>query len=134
MKLIVCVDDKSGVLFNNRRVSFDKEVIKHILEMTAGSSLMCSRYSADLFPKGSVHIAEDLPERPSDLTCYFLEGQDPIPIADSVRELVLYRWNRVYPSDYQFPIEFFAKRMQRVSKGEFRGNSHDKITWEVYRL
>jgi len=133
LKLIVCMDDRCGVLFNNRRVSSDKEVIKHIRNITAGGTLMCSSYSACLFPAGSVCIRENLPKDLPDALCYFLEGQDPTPVADRVSELVIYRWNRVYPSDYQFPLELFDTRMHVVAQGEFPGNSHARITWEVYR-
>lgn len=134
MKLIVCVDDKCGVLFNNRRVSADKEVIKHILNITADGTLMCGGYSAGLFPDGSVCIREDLADTSSDMAYYFLEGQDPAPIADQVRELIVYRWNRIYPSDYRFPMDLFDSRMRKVSQGQFPGRSHNLITWEVYRL
>ena len=133
LKLIVCLDDRCGVLFNNRRVSSDREVMKHIQEITAGRLLMCSGYSAGLFPKGSVCISDNLPENLSDMTYYFLEGQDPTAVADRVKELVVYRWNRIYPSDYRFPTELFDTRLRMVSQGEFPGNSHDRITWEVYR-
>lgn len=134
MKLIVCLDDRCGVLFNNRRVSFDREVIKHIQEITAGKLLMCSGYSAELFPAQSVCISEDLPENLPDMAYYFLEGQDPTSVADRVKELIVYRWNRTYPSDYRFPIELFETRLRKVSQGQFQGKSHDRITWEVYRL
>lgn len=133
MKLIVCLDDKCGVLFNNRRVSSDKEVIKHIQNLTAGGTLICSDYSAGLFPEGSVCVQEDFADVSSDVAYYFLEGQDPTPVADRVRELIVYRWNRIYPSDYRFPMDLFGKRMRKVSQGQFPGNSHDLITWEVYR-
>lgn len=133
LKLIVCLDDRGGVLFNNRRVSSDKEVIKHILELTAGATLICSEYSADLFPAGTVQIGKNLKDTPSEMTYYFLEGQDPTSVAGRVEELVVYRWNRIYPSDYRFPIGLFTAGLQKVSQGQFKGNSHERITWEVYR-
>ena len=134
MKLIVCIDDRCGVLFNNRRVSFDKEVVKHILEVTADESLMCSKYSAELFPEKNVYICDDLPENLPDMMYYFLEGQNPTLVASRVSELIVYRWNRTYPSDCRFPLDVFSARMRIASRGEFPGNSHDRITWEVYRL
>ena len=134
LKLIVCLDDRYGILFQNRRISSDKEVIKHIQEITAGSMLICNAYSSKLFPDGSVYVSEDFARTSSDTAYYFVEGQDLTPVVDQVRELIVYRWNRIYPSDHRFPMDLFTERMQRVSCGHFRGSSHDFITWEVYRL
>ena len=39
MKVIVCVDDKGGVMFNHRRQSQDRVLRERILGMTAGQTL-----------------------------------------------------------------------------------------------
>ena len=50
MKLIVCVDDCGGVLFNRRRVSSDRLVITDIMAYVGESRLLASEYSMKLFP------------------------------------------------------------------------------------
>ena len=39
MKMIVCLDDRNGVSFNNRRQSRDRVVIQDILTLTRGHGL-----------------------------------------------------------------------------------------------
>ena len=50
---------------------------------------------------------------------------------DNVQELILFRWNRVYPADLYFP--FHMENWSLIAREEFRGSSHEKITMEVYR-
>lgn len=42
MKLIVCLENNNGVIFNKRRVSSDKKVTKKIIELTQGKKLWVS--------------------------------------------------------------------------------------------
>ena len=49
MKLIVAIDKSNGMMFNNRRVSQDKEVTSKIIEITKNSRLLMSEYSSKLF-------------------------------------------------------------------------------------
>ena len=54
MHLIVCVDDRDGMSFCGRRLSRDRELIAHILKLTAGRKLWMSAYSAKMFPDADV--------------------------------------------------------------------------------
>ena len=47
-----------------------------------------------------------------------------------VDEIIVYKWNRVYPADFYCEIDFGAFNI--VSELEFQGSSHDKITKIVY--
>lgn len=49
MKLIVCLENNNGVIFNKRRVSSDKKVTKKIIELTQGKKLWISYYTQELF-------------------------------------------------------------------------------------
>ena len=49
-----------------------------------------------------------------------------------MEQLIVYRWNRHYPSDASFPIALEAPAWQCCEMTEFRGYSHEKITKEVY--
>ena len=39
MKIIVCVDNQNGMMFNHRRQSQDRVLRKRILELTGGEKL-----------------------------------------------------------------------------------------------
>ena len=62
MKLIVCLDDNKGMMFNNRRQSSDRVLIENVLEYCKGEKLYTNEYSSKLFPENSVEIIEDTKE------------------------------------------------------------------------
>ena len=45
-------------------------------------------------------------------------------------KLIVFKWNRVYPKDFEFEIDLSKWKLEESS--EFKGSSHDKITMEVY--
>ncbi len=47
--------------------------------------------------------------------------------------LVLYRWNRRYPADVYLDIRPEPPGWRLVSREEFSGSSHPRITKEVYQ-
>ena len=49
MIVILCLEDKKGMMFNNRRQSKDKFVIQDILKLVDGKKLFISSYSESLF-------------------------------------------------------------------------------------
>ena len=49
MIVIVCTEDRGGMLFNNRRVSKDRTVIQKILELSEGKKLWIHPFSEKLF-------------------------------------------------------------------------------------
>ncbi|MBO5270462.1 MAG: ribonuclease Z, partial [Clostridia bacterium] len=61
MTLIVCIDDKNGMLFNHRRQSRDRVLIEDLLALTAGAPLWIEPYSVPLFPKDctAYKVADD---------------------------------------------------------------------------
>ena len=50
---------------------------------------------------------------------------------DDCSELIIFRWNRDYPSDLKFVFDYL-QRFELVSSEKFKGNSHDEITKEHY--
>ena len=49
MILIVCIDEKNGMIFNNRRQSRDRILTNHIIEMTKDKTLWITEFSKDIF-------------------------------------------------------------------------------------
>lgn len=52
MKIIVCVDNQNGMMFNHRRQSQDRVLRKRILELTGGKKLWMNAYSQKQFLPG----------------------------------------------------------------------------------
>jgi len=128
MVLIVCVDDKMGMAFNNRRQSRDEVVCKDILALSGGETIGMDARSMQLFENlnGKIEIGP----LTDDMAYYFLEFEKPQSMLEKANGLVLYRWNRHYPSDLKFDasLELFSK----TETTEMAGKSHEKITREVY--
>lgn len=129
MILIVCLDDKNGMMFNKRRQSRDAAVIADIVAQADGSILWMNSYSAKLFGTG-VRIDEDFLDKASQGEYCFVEGQDVSQVIDRVERIILYKWNRMYPSDVRFEMAMDGWKLDEIR--DFKGNSHEKITKEVY--
>ena len=53
--------------------------------------------------------------------------------AGGVEEMILFKWNRKYPCDFRLDFLPWDHGFTCVETEEFQGNSHDKITMEVWR-
>ncbi|MBE6528996.1 MAG: ribonuclease Z [Ruminococcaceae bacterium] len=131
MNLIVVLDDRNGMLFNHRRQSRDRVLTDRILEISGGK-LTVDSYTAELFDKTSADLqicANPLLTAKQGDWC-FLETLSPAPVVQKIEKLVVYRWNRIYPSDLKFDLDLSV--MKQISTTDFAGFSHEKITEEVY--
>jgi hypothetical protein len=131
MKLIFCLDDKGGMMFNKRRQSQDKELRKRILETLNGKPLIMSPYSSKQFVEGGNLIISDAPQSETKHGVYFVEDL-PYFLSD-VDEITVYKWNRHYPSDVKFGIDLSKEGFILDTVYEFEGSSHEKITEEKYK-
>lgn len=131
LKLIACVDDNKGLMFNKRRQSQDRVLRKRILELVGEDKLWMTPYSAKQFEaEYSVNVDDDCQSKAGKNDFYFLEngGFD----IKNCQEVILYHWNRLYPADKYFDIDLSGLGFELVSKYEFEGYSHEKITEERY--
>lgn len=131
MKLIVCIDDKNGMAFNHRRQSRDRNLIDRIMQLTVDSNLYIAPYSKMLFDPARVIIKPDPLSNAGPNDFCFVELEDLTDYESNVHELILFHWNRVYPADLYFP--FHLNQWTLIQSEDFQGNSHEKITMEVYR-
>ena len=133
MILIACVDDRGGMLFNRRRQSQDRLLRQDLLEEAGGRPVWLNPYSLKQFPDPpeNLRCAEDFFRRAGEGELCFFEDLDPAPWLAEAEEVVLYHWNRTYPSDRRFPLPLTGWTLAR--REEFPGSSHEKITKEVYR-
>ena len=93
---ILCVDDRGGVMFNHRRLSRDRLLRRHLLDMLAGKTLWMNRYSREQFTETSAaHLVVD-----EDFLS--LAGSGARALYDAVLEdaaaLRLYCWDPFAPS------------------------------------
>lgn len=133
MIIIACADDNLGMLFNKRRLSSDIRVIERISELTRNHRLYMHEYSLKLFQNfgGNIIVDNDFLSKAGKDDYCFVENADIKQFQNDIDKIIIYRWNRRYPSDFKFP-EDILKNRKIGSAFDFEGNSHKKITEEVY--
>lgn len=132
MIIIVCLDDNNGMLFNNRRQSRDSVLIEHICRKLHGEKIFVSEYSASLFPdKSMLCVDNNLLEKAGEGDICFIEKESLADFENKIEKIIVYRWNRVYPSDKKFDISL-NDPWKMVGSSDFPGHSHEKITEEVF--
>lgn len=134
MKVIVCLDDRGGMTFNSRRQSRDPAVINDIISTIGHKRLFISPFSEKLF-EGSkgVKVAKDPLSRAGANDFCFIEDLPLLDYADKINTIIIYKWNRHYPSDKKFDIPLCDRGFNLVETEDFVGASHQKITKEIYR-
>lgn len=131
MEQILCIDDDFGMMFNHRRQSQDRILRKHIME--EWKQLYMTEYSEKMFETEellsgfSISIWKSGEVLPQDITL-FVEDPDDLQDAEL---LIIYCWNRRYPSDKKLPAGFLD-HYAMISEQDFAGSSHDKITERKY--
>ncbi len=135
MKVIVCLDDAQGMLFNHRRQSRDRCVIDDVLKTVGDEKLYIRAFSEKLFAdRGEVYTLNGEMLSAAESTAYcFVEDMPLAPCISRVDELVIYRWNRLYPADVYFDIDLAKEGFSLDSVQELEGYSHEKITKEIFK-
>ena len=133
MTLAFCVDDRGGLSFNRRRQSRDRAVSADLLSQAGECTLWVEPYSRPLFPQEAEHIrtAEEPWTQAGPEDVCFLELTGPAPALERADKLILYRWNRHYPSDRRIALP--PEGWTLTGRAEFPGHSHDVITKEIYQ-
>ena len=137
MQIIAAVDDGGGLMFNRRRQSQDRELRKRILALSDGSRLRMNAYSYGQFadiepPPAQIAVDEDFLQKAADGDFCFVENAPVLPVLGRVERVILFRWNRAYPSDLRFDLDLSAPIWRLAETEDFPGFSHEKITKEVY--
>lgn len=125
MTLILWTGKNGELLFNRRRCSQDSAVIADIVSMYHPAEICVSAYSSPLFP--GAKVIQNLQEAENGIL--FLEDLPLSSALAQAQQLIVYRFDRVYPADVRLEI---PKEFQLKESKEFSGSSHDKITREVY--
>ena len=133
MNIIVCVDNRMGVMFNNRRQSRDKILCRKVLELAQNNRLLLNSYSAVLFDGSDkdVIVDDEFLKNAENGDFCFVDCNDIAPYVSKTEKLIVFRWNRDYPYDYRLDIDL-CSGWKLIDSEDFKGSSHDKITMEVY--
>ena len=130
MNLIVCVDDRMGMMFHNRRQSKDRAVREDMLSLVP-DKLWVSPYTARQFTEQErLYCLEDFLEGAAGDTYCFVEDADITLYEDKIEQVILYRWNRTYPADTYFTLDLTAFTL--AERANLTGNSHPDIVREIY--
>ncbi len=135
MNVIVCLDDRGGMMFNHRRQSRDQVLLEKVLSLTENAVLRMNPYSARLFPEqesSRIYAGEDFLNRSEPGDWCFVENCALEEWEGQIEALVVFRWNRVYPADQYFDLSLEDGRWKLQETEEFSGHSHQRITMEVY--
>lgn len=126
MTVYVCLDDRNGMLFNNRRQSRDRAVLEDIRVSVSGT-LTIDAFSEKLIAPAEIPFVLG---EPAPGVHFFLENRKASEILPMAERVVIYRWNRAYPGDFRFDGDLSGFTLR--STEEFPGKSHERITKEVY--
>ncbi len=134
MIVAICLDENNGMLFNNRRQSRDRAVITDLPEQVNNGRFFINEFSEALFSdfKNAVTVSNAFLDEANENDVCFVENVDITPYKNKINKLIVYKWNRVYPADFYFPLDLKNYKLTQVS--EFAGSSHENITREVYEL
>lgn len=133
MKVFLCTDARGGTAFNKRRQSRDREVIADIIRTVENGELIVSHYSAPLFDGYYVRVEDEPLNATGDTSYCFVECADIKKHLNGIDTLIIYNWNRDYPSDKKLDVIPEKCGFKLTGKYEFKGKSHDKITKEIYK-
>jgi hypothetical protein len=136
MIVVVCLDDNNGMLFNNRRQSMDRMLIEDVLSLTKESRIWMNAYSSQQFislGKENIQVDEEFLSNAGRDDYCFVEDHQITDYISSIDQIIIYRWNRKYPSDVTLDYNPGNQGWTLLETKDFVGTSHDKITREIYK-
>ena len=135
MIIVLTVDDNLGMIFNKRRQSRDRVMLSDLSDMIGNKALICTDFSEKLLREhGIKYIVSSDPVDDAGENDYFFIEDPPIkPYLDKANTVILYKWNKIYPSDKKLDVDLLSEGFKLSGVSEFKGYSHKKITKEFYR-
>ena len=120
-------------MFNHRRQSRDRVLMADMKTSIEDSPLLVSPYSEKLVKEHGIPcVVCDNPLASAGKNDFcFIEDIDISDFSDAIDTVIIYKWNRRYPTDVFFNLDMSTFKM--VSVYDFEGYSHEKITKEVYK-
>lgn len=133
MKIILCLDEKRGMLFNHRRQSRDRIVRQDIMDSLRDAGLWMNAYSYKQFTdvdQSRIMVDEEFLDQAGERDYCFVEDRQLLPYETKISELIIYYWNKTYPADLYLDLDL--SRWREAYCLELVGYSHEKITKKIY--
>lgn len=133
MNLIICIDDDNGMMFNNRRQSQDRELRERVCKLTKGHKLFMNNYTFGQFENYenyNIVVDKDFLDKAESGDYCFVENIDIGDCDLEIEKIILYKWNRKYPSNMKLSLSLQGWHLE--SSVDFKGYSHERITEEVW--
>ncbi len=122
------------MLFNRRRQSRDRAVVADVIASLGNGALYLAPFSEKLFAETEVSYRVDeqfLSLAGKEDTC-FVEDRHLSDYVRQIDEVVIYHWNRRYPTDFYFDLSLAELGFRLREVVEWQGYSHEKITKEIF--
>ena len=136
MNIIICLDDNNGMMFNKRRQSQDRILRADLKEFIKDKDLYMNNYSYKLYKdidNGNIKVSENFLEQCTENDFCLVEDKLFNNYINKINNIIIYKWNRIYPSDLYFDINLTSNSWELLETKEFEGSSHEKITRIIYR-
>ena len=135
MKLIVCTDDRGGMMFFGKRPARDRFAIDDIIRDAADGRILIAPYSEKLFLEqgGNYLISSDPLGDARDGDTVFIEDRSARAYLEKIDSIVIYSWDLSYPFDKKFDIEPEKEGFELICESEFHGHAHKAVKKTVYR-
>lgn len=129
--LLLTCDQRGGLAFNRRRQRRSKVVIADMLEL-ADQPIYIRECSEKLFSPGEYVLFDNILDVPAGQFVFEELGNDSECYKDKYCEIVLYRWQRNYPSDVYLPDGLLNSYTLEDSR-EIQIGSEEFVTVEIYK-
>ena len=136
MNIIFCLDDNNGMMFNKRRQSLDRILRADLKEFIKDKDLYMNNYSYKLYKdidNGNIKVSENFLEQCTENDFCLVEDKLLNNYINKINNIIIYKWNRIYPSDLYFDINLTSNSWELLETKGFEGSSHEKITRIIYR-
>ena len=134
MKLIVCTDNRGGMMFLNRRSARDRYEIDDIINDARGKRILIAPYSEKLFAEqgGEYTISTDPLGDANKSDFVFIEDRSARDYLDEIDSIIIYSWDLPYPFDKKFDINPTAEGFELSDTIKFKGHAHDTVKKSIY--
>lgn len=130
MIILICLDDKNGMMFHNRRQSQDRGLRAYIRQLVGNSKIYMNQYTRKLYREFSqACVCEDFLFRAQAGDYCLVENQELCPVKDRIEKIIVFRWNKVYPADQILDLSLDGWVLE--NSREFDGSTH-RILQETY--
>lgn len=136
MNIIICLDDNNGMMFNKRRQSQDRILRADLKEFIKDKDLYMNNYSYKLYKdidNGNIKVSENFLEQCTENDFCLVEDKLLNNYINKINNIIIYKWNRICPSDLYFDINLTSNSWELLETKGFEGSSHEKITRIIYR-